>query len=290
MTTTRGRSQNTYQRQHKDMTAREFNELREFIHSELGLRITSAKKGMLQARLQKRLRALGLDSFANYKEYLFSLQGLEVEMPHFMNVVTTNTTEFFREPKHFEFLHNKVLPDWAAKNDFSRKFSAWSCACSSGEEPYTLAMVLKEFFEAYSRAEYEILATDISSAVLEKAIRAVYPEDKLNKVSFNLKRKYFLRSRDRKKNLARVAPEIRKLVRFRQLNIMHNFDFREEFDVIFCRNMLIYFERSDQEHILRKLCRNLARDGYLCIGHSESLTGMQLPLKQVAPATYRFTG
>lgn len=287
MTTTRGRSQNRYQSQHKDMTAREFNELREFIHSELGLRITPAKRGMLQARLQKRLRALGLDSFANYKEYLFSLQGLEVEMPHFMNVVTTNTTEFFREAKHFDYLHTKLLPKWVEKYNFSRRFSAWSCACSSGEEPYTLAIVLKEFFSAYSRAECEILATDISSAVLEKAVRAVYPEDKLGKVSLNLKRKYFLKSRDRNKKLVRVAPEIRKLVRFRQLNIMHNFDFREEFDVIFCRNMLIYFERSDQEHILRKLCRFLAPGGYLFIGHSESLTGMNLPLKQAAPAVYR---
>ena len=276
-----------YSQHCRDMSSKEFKELQKFIHSELGIRISTAKKGMLQARLQKRLRALGLDSFGKYKDYLFSLQGMDVEMPHFMNVVTTNTTEFFREAKHFEYLNNIVLPEWKLKPNNSRPFSVWSCACSSGEEPYTLAIVCSEFFNSGPRGPFEILATDISSNVLEMAGKAVYPDDKLGKVSLNLKRKYFLRSKDRKKSLVRVAPEIRKKVRFRQLNIMHNFNFRESFDVIFCRNMLIYFDRPNQEHILRKLCRQLKPGGYLFIGHSESLTGMKLPLRQMAPATYK---
>ncbi len=284
--TTNNAQQKAYQK-NRDMTSREFKELKEFIESELGIRITEGKKGMLQARLQKRLRALQMNNFSQYRDYLFSLKGMEVEMPHFMNVVTTNTTEFFREAKHFDFMKDTVLPEWLQKHAANRELSLWSCGCSTGEEPYTLAIVCSEFFQSRPQDSFNILGTDVSSDVLQKSSRAIYEDEKLSKVSLNLKRKYFLRSKDRKKGLVRVAPELRSLVRFRQLNMMDSFDFRETFYVVFCRNLLIYFERPNQEHILRKICRFLMNGGYLFVGHSESLTGMNLPLKQVAPSVYK---
>jgi chemotaxis protein methyltransferase CheR len=263
-----------------------FKRLSEFIHSTCGIKLPPEKKTMLEARLQKRLKSLGLQRFCDYGEYLFSRKGLEEELPLLVNVVTTNTTDFFREPRHFELMFSQVLPEWV-KARRGKEYRVWSAGCSSGEEPYTLAMVLSEFALVASGFRHSILGTDISTNVLEKAARAVYPVDKVEPVPASFKKRYLLRSKDRSEGLVRIAPELRRQVSFRQLNFMEDFSMPERMDAIFFRNVMIYFDRPTQERILTKLHAQLAPGGHLFIGHSESLAGMSLPLVQIAPTVYR---
>lgn len=271
------------------MTEKEFRRLSEFVHTECGIKLPPSKKVMVEARLQKRLRTLGMPGYRQYYEYLFSPQGLGEELVHLIDVITTNTTEFFREPRHFEVLTREALPTWRSECGTARAFHLWSAGCSTGEEPYTLAIVLSEFASQTAGFRFSILATDISTRVLTMARNGVYPEDRVSKLTLEMKRRYLLRSRDRSKRLVRLAPEVRRLVEFRRLNFMESFAFPEPMDTIFCRNVMIYFDRTTQEQLLRKFCSQLRTGGFLFIGHSESLTGMDLPLRQHAPTVYRKT-
>lgn len=267
------------------MTDKDFERFSEFIKREFGIKMPPSKKTMLEARLQKRLRALCMNNHAEYCKFLFSPKGLESEITHLIDVVTTNTTDFFREPKHFEMLLSSVLPDLHRRTN--RTIKVWSAGCSSGEEPYTLAMVLSEFAEKNSAFDFSILATDISREILQRAVNAIYSEDKVEIVPMALKKKYLLKSKDRKKRLVRIAPELRRRVDFRQLNFMEPFPFRDKKDVIFCRNVVIYFDRPTQNRLFNEFCLRLVPGGFLFIGHSESVSGMNLPLRQVAPTVYQ---
>ncbi|MBU1247186.1 MAG: chemotaxis protein CheR [Proteobacteria bacterium] len=268
----------------KAMTEREFSKLSELVTAELGIKLPPSKKTMLQARLQKRLRVLGLTSYGDYCEYLFNAEGLQAERPFLYDVVTTNTTHFFREPKHFEILTAKVLPRLSV---LGRRLRFWSAGCSTGEEPYTLSMVLMEHAAQHPGFDFEILATDISTRVLEHGMRAIYPMDKLSGIPKVLMSRYLLRSKDRKLAQAKMGPELRKKIQFRRLNFMEEFSLQHKRDVIFCRNVVIYFDRSTQQVLFTKFCQQLNFGGFLFIGHSESLNGMDLPLEQVAPTVYR---
>ncbi len=269
------------------MHDRIFERLSELIQTELGIKMPSSKKILLEARLQKRLRELGMRSHEEYCEYLFSPQGMEEELVNLMDVVTTNTTDFFREPKHFEILTSRVLPEFYSRSGSGRPVNIWSAGCSSGEEPYTLSMVLSEFARVNSGFAFSILATDISTQVLRMAVRAVYPESKIAPIAPEIRKRYLLRSKSNAKQLVRIAPEARNHVRFRRLNFMEEFTFNGQLDVIFCRNVVIYFDRQTQETLFSRFCRKLIPGGYLFIGHSESLAGMDLPLELVAPTVYR---
>ncbi|MHB8907581.1 MAG: CheR family methyltransferase [Syntrophales bacterium] len=277
----------------KETLSREdFLRLSAFIHAECGIKITEGKKVMLEARFQKRLRILGMKTFNDYCAYLFSPEGMEHELYHMIDTVTTNKTDFFREPSHFELLVNTVLPAIIAspKPGARKKLSIWSAGCSTGEEPYTLAMVVNEFVQRYPDPDFTwfILATDISTKVLEKARQAVFDRDRVIPVPDSLKRKYLLKSKDRNKGLVRIVPELRQVVDFRRLNFMDDdFGFREKIDIIFCRNVIIYFDRSTQARLLNKFCRQMVPGGYLFMGHSETLHGLDVPLVQVAPTVYR---
>lgn len=268
------------------MCEKDFRRFSEFIHTECGIKMPPGKKTMLEARLQKRLRALGYENYARYCEYLFSPAGLQTEIVHLLDVVTTNTTDFFREPKHFEYLSENVLPAWHARNGGSREMRFWSAGCSTGEEPYTLAMVLCEYAERAASFRFSIMATDISTRVLQHATRAVYSMDKVAKVAMHYKKRYMLRSKDKAQELVRMGPMLRQRISFGRLNFMEPFTLDQKMDVIFCRNVMIYFERATQEELLGKFCANLVSGGHLLIGHSESITGMRLPLRQVAPTIY----
>jgi chemotaxis protein methyltransferase CheR len=268
------------------MTDKEFKRLSEFVHNECGIKLPPSKKVMVEARLQKRLRTLGMPGYRQYYEYLFSPSGLDEELVHLIDVITTNTTEFFREPRHFEILTQEVLPAWRAAHA-GRAFHLWSAGCSTGEEPYTLAIVLSEFGAVSPGFRFSIMATDISTRVLSMAQHGVYPEDRVAKLSLELKHRYLLRSKDKTRRLVRLSPEMRRLVDFKRLNFMEPFSFPEPMDTIFCRNVMIYFDRTTQEGLLRKFCTQLRPGGHLFIGHSESLTGMDLPLRQHAPTVYR---
>ncbi|HPI92619.1 MAG TPA: protein-glutamate O-methyltransferase [Deltaproteobacteria bacterium] len=269
-----------------------FHRLSDFIYTQCGIRMTAAKKTMLEARLVKRMRAVGLTSFGEYCKYLFSPEGRTNELAHMIDAVTTNKTDFFREPQHFDFLVDRTLPELIRTSGagIRRPLMTWSAACSSGEEPYTIAMVLEEFSRNHRGFHYLVLGTDISTRVLDKAKEAIYDEERIIPVAMDLRKRYLMKSKDPKRSEVRIAPELRSKVKFRRLNFMDDdFGLREKMDVIFCRNVLIYFDRSTQEMVLRRLCDHLVPGGFLFTGHSETISGMDLPLKPVANTVSRRT-
>lgn len=272
------------------LSERNFRRLSDLIHAECGIKMPNPKKTMLAARLRKRLRDLGMRSLEEYCEYLFSAEGKERELVKMIDVVTTNKTDFFREPRHFDYLLQTALPDLVKSYGagIRRPLVVWSAGCSSGEEPYTIAMVLSEFSERHPSFRFLVLATDISTKVLDKAMRGVYGQERIEDVPFEFKKKYFLKSRDRDKRLVRIVPELRASVRFRRLNFMENdFGMRELMDVIFCRNVIIYFDKPTQERLLKRLCSHLIPGGYIFMGHSETLSGLSVPLISAGHMVYR---
>lgn len=270
------------------MTQTDFSKLSSFIYSNYGIKMPPEKKVMLQSRLQKRLRALNITSYDKYINYLFSKEGMQNELYQMIDMVSTNKTDFFREASHFEALTNKILPALQQEKLFSGMLKVWSSASSSGEEPYTLAMVLNEYTLNNTRFEYQILATDISTRMLQKGITAVYPEERVTIIPLNLKRKYLLRSKDTTKKTVRIVPVLRSKVIFKRLNLMDgSYGINEKFDIVFCRNVLIYFDRKTQEDVINKICRHLKVNGYFFLGHSESIMNMNVPLKQVSPTIFK---
>jgi chemotaxis protein methyltransferase CheR len=275
-------------RQDEGISNSDFVRLRDLIYAQSGINLSADKKTMLELRIKRRVRSLDLNSFAQYCEYLFGQQGQREEIVHLLDVVTTNKTDFFREPAHFEYLVQKSLPDLMSRNASGRELLVWSAGCSTGEEPYTLAIVLSEYGLTHAGFRFRLLATDISTTVLEKAHLAVFNTDVARPVPADLRRKYFLRGRDPASNRIRVVPELRELVEFRRVNFKDDsFGLTEKADVIFCRNVIIYFDRPTQEQILQKLARQLLPGGYFFVGHAEALHDMDLPLVPVAPAAYR---
>jgi chemotaxis protein methyltransferase CheR len=273
----------------ESLPSREFARLCGLVHAQAGIRLGPEKKAMLEGRLRRRLRALHLDSWSGYCDYLFAKEGQRDELVPFINAVTTNKTDFFREPRHFELLTEKVLPELTARSA-GRPLLAWSAASSTGEEPYTLAMVMAEYAEEHPGLRFSILATDICTEVLEKAELGVYSETVVEAVPGPMARKYFMRSRDPHAERVRVVPELRRVVEFRRLNLMErDYGIAEKADIVFCRNVLIYFDRETQQAVLRRLTECLQPQGYLFLGHSETLHDMGLPLAAVAPALYRRT-
>jgi chemotaxis protein methyltransferase CheR len=260
-----------------------------FITDELGIKMSDAKLPMLQSRLQRRLRTLGINSLDEYQERLFNSPHSEEERIHFINAITTNKTDFFREPQHFDYLVNTALPKLAPNAAGQPwRLKLWCAGCSSGEEPYTLAMVLSEFAARRAGFDFSFLATDISTKVLEHAQAGIYEEDRIEPVSAALRAKYILRSKDRTQTKVRIIPELRRKLTFHRLNFMDaHYGVKDTFDVIFFRNVMIYFDKPTQEAVINKLCRNLVPGGYLFVGHSESLAGLNLPVTAVGSAIYR---
>jgi chemotaxis protein methyltransferase CheR len=273
---------------HEDqLSSRDFARLTTFIYSEAGICLGTEKKTMLEGRLKRRLRELEIDSFKHYCEYLFGPAGLKDEKVSFIDVVTTNKTDFFREPRHFDYLTQHALSNMAERAE-GQPVVIWSAGCSSGEEPYTLAMVLSEYAEAHPGFRFRIMATDISTVVLAKAQMGIYPADAVEPVPALMQRKYLMRSRERDADRVRVVPELRKLIEFRRLNFMDaDYGVGEKVDAVFCRNVIIYFDRPTQERILGKLASYLKPGGYLFVGHSETLHDMNLPVEALGPALYR---
>ncbi len=272
------------------MTNAEFFRLSELIHASCGIKLPFVKKTMLEGRLRKRLHALGIDSFTRYCDYLFSAKGAESEYVHMIDAVTTNKTDFFREPDHFEWLLHKVLPELVDQHGFGvrKRLQVWSAGCATGEEPYTLAMVLSEFATVCPGFTYSILGTDISTVALGKARSGIYGHDRVTPVPMTFRKKYLLKSKEQQQGLVRIAPELRALVAFERLNLMEeNWDLKDPMGIVFCRNVIIYFDRPTQEKLLSRLAHHLAPGGYLFMGHSESLHGMHLPLVQEKTTIYR---
>jgi len=267
------------------LSTRDLNRLCQLIYEQSGIRLSADKKLMLEGRLKRRMGKLNLASYKAYCEYLFDGGHDSDEIVYLIDVVTTNKTDFFREKAHFDFLVERALPELTAQS--ARELLIWSAGCSTGEEPYTLAMVLSEYQRSHPSLRYRLLATDISTNVLAKAEMGIFQSSVVRPVPAELKRRYFLRSRDRESDLLRVVPELRAQVRFQRLNLMDEFGMAEPADAIFCRNVVIYFDRETQERLFEKFCRQLVEGGYIFVGHSESLHHADLPLVPVAPAVYR---
>lgn len=273
-----------------EMTDRIFHRLSAYIYAETGIKMGENKRVMLQARLAKRIRIVQLDSFEAYCDYLFSSVGQKEELASFIHEVTTNKTDFYREPHHFSYLIDQALPTLFREGRRTNRspLRVWSSACSTGEEPYTLAMFLQEYEARNQDFSYTVLATDISTTVLREAKDAVYDLRKIDPVPVPIRKKYILRSKNKASQLVRIAPELRARVEFRWTNLKEpKLAASEMMDIIFCRNVIIYFDRPTQELVLNNLSRHLLPGGFLFMGHSENLNGLDVPLVQVAPTIYR---
>jgi len=275
----------------KPMSQAEFSRFSEFIIGQCGIKMPPSKKIMLEARLQKRLKTLGISNFKDYYEHVLG-EGGQDELVHMLDAVTTNKTDFFREPVHFTYLAQTILPEFNEErersNNGDKPFAVWSAGCSTGEEPYTLAMVLSEFAGTHPSFRFSIIATDISTKVLDRAREAVYDAERVAAVPVALKQKYLLRSKDPSKGVVRIGPALRSIVQFKRLNLMEEaFSFSEPVDAIFCRNVIIYFDRKTREQLITRFCKVLKTNGHLFLGHSESIHGFTLPLRRLTSTVYR---
>jgi chemotaxis protein methyltransferase CheR len=255
----------------------EFADFQRMIFGIAGISMSPAKKALVAGRLAKRLKHHGLGS---YREYFQMLSQQQDEMQMAVDLLTTNETYFFREPKHFDFLCDKVLP----QHPGGRPFRVWSAACSSGEEPYTLAMLLADRLRS---APWEVFGSDISTQVLEKARRGLYPMDRARGIPPALLRTYCLKGIGSQEGQLLVDAALRKRVSFSQINLNEPLPDVGEFDVIFLRNVMIYFQAETKRQVVGRLLTKLRPGGYFIVGHSESLNGLAQKLESVAPSVYR---
>ncbi len=267
----------------------DFRRLAKFIHDYSGIKMPATKQTMVEGRLRKRVGTVGAANFDEYCRFLFDQGGLDTEAIHLIDLVTTNKTEFFREPDHFKFLTEVAVPRLliARRAGSHTLIKVWSTASSVGAEPYTLAMVLDDLSDRNEAFRLSIVATDISTRVLQTAASAIFPEAMIAPVPMDLRKRYLLRGTNTSKGLVRVVPELRRLVQFGRLNLMDaSYPVDRDMDIIFCRNMLIYFDKPTQQAVLTRLCDHLRHGGYLFLGHSESLAGFGLPLNPIAPTVF----
>ena len=268
------------------LSARNFDRLAVFIHDYSGIKMPSNKKTMLEGRLRRRMRVHGYDNVNDYCRFLFEEDGLDTETVHLIDAVTTNKTEFFREPAHFTYLEQTLLPRLTKAG--RREIKVWSAACSTGAEPYTLAMVLDAFCRERRGLDYAVFATDICTEVLAQALDGRYPDSMIDPVPESLLRRYVRQARDASRREVRIAPCLREKVLFGRLNLMEeDYPLDQDMDFIFCRNILIYFDKPTQAKVLSRLCRHLRPSGYLFLGHSESIVGLDLPVRQVANTVFQ---
>jgi chemotaxis protein methyltransferase CheR len=268
------------------LSHRNFTRLAEVINNASGIKMPISKKTMIEGRLRRRVAALDLPDLNAYCDYLFDSGDFEAELIHLINVATTNKTDFFREPIHFEFMTRTALP--ALVQDGQRKVKIWSAAASIGAEAYTLAMVMEEFRRGVHGLDYSILATDICTEVLAQGASGRFQKSMIDPVPMDLRRRYVLQSRDPGADEVRIAPSLRAKVAFARLNLMDSaYPVSTDMDFIFCRNILIYFDKPTQEQVLSRLCDHLRPGGYLVLGHSESAVGVDLPVVAVVNTIFQ---
>ena len=264
----------------------QFKALAALIHAETGINLKSSKQTMLEGRLRRRARSAGFGAIREYCDHILSPGVSPQEIEHLINAITTNKTDFFREPLHFDVLLEMVLPEFVANRQ--RMVRCWSAACSTGAEPYTLAMLLDEFVGQNRGMDYHVIATDLDTVVLSTAIKGIYPREMVEPVPDHLRRRYVLEARNPDRSEVRIAPELRRKVAFGRLNLMDaRYALDDQMDIIFCRNVLIYFDKPTQEAVVNRLCERLRPGGYLFLGHSESVTGFAHCLTQVAGTVFR---
>ncbi|MCB1925040.1 MAG: protein-glutamate O-methyltransferase [Gammaproteobacteria bacterium] len=268
-----------------EFTRRDFDFLRRLSNQHTGIVVTDDKFDMFYSRLARRVRALGLGSFAEYCNYLEHPDS-DTEMVELVNALTTNLTSFFRENHHFEFLAGTALPDLVQRNRSSRKVRIWSAGCSTGEEPYSLSMVLQESMPLLNGWDVKLLASDIDSNVLRQAQAGVYPLARVEGIEKARLKRFFQKGSGSNTGKARVRSELRRAMEFRQVNLMNKLDVETQ-DIIFCRNVIIYFDKETKRKLLDKFAESLAPNGYLFVGHSESLHQVTDRFQLIGNTVYR---
>ncbi len=263
------------------LSDKQFNHISKMVYRHSGINLKKGKETLVRARLMKRVRALNLDSLDNYMSYLENDRN-SGELTAMIDAMTTNKTSFFREADHFHFLKDSVLPDIRGS-----RMRFWSAACSSGEEPFSLAITLRENLGNVDPKACLILATDISQKMLEKAWQGVFNKDTIKSLPNGLVKKYFNKTNDGHNMVYQIKGQIREMIRFGWLNLMDAWPMSGPFNVIFCRNVMIYFDRATQEKLVNRFWDLLASGGYLFVGHSEGLSGVKHRFEYVRPATYR---
>jgi chemotaxis protein methyltransferase CheR len=267
----------------------DYDFIRDLVYSHSRINLGPDKRELVSARLGKRLRATNITSISDYCRFLQQKESGD-ELAHLIDAISTNHTFFFREPQHFEFLTKTLVPEMEARRATAKwpSFNVWSAASSSGEEPYSIAIALLEYFGNRSTWPWRIEATDISHKILQKARVGVYREDAVSKASPSVIRTHFQKGFGPQDGNYRVKPHVQECVTFRQLNLLEGTPpFNEPFQLIFCRNVMIYFDRPTQEELVARLTRQLVPGGYLFVGHSESLSGVKHTLETIKPAIYR---
>jgi len=266
-----------------ELTAEEFEKIRQMIYRLCGINLCPGKEGLVKSRLMKRLRKLTLGSFEEYLAFVESDSSGQ-ELTTMIDLLTTNKTSFFREAEHFEFLKTQILPRILSTGQPVR---FWNAGCSSGEEPYTVAIVLREAVPNLDLRDVKILATDISTKILAKAKKGEYDRETLQGIPEGLIRKYFLTMPNTRGLVCQVKDTLRSHVRFARLNLMQSWPMKGPFDVIFCRNVMIYFDKPTQRQLVSRFHEILKPGGYLFIGHSESLANTSSDFRYLQPAVYR---
>ena len=267
-----------------------FLQVGKMITEKYGIKMPPEKKIMFQARLQRRLHELDIHSFDEYAKILLNDSCSASEFNQLADLISTNKTEFFRENEHFTFLNSIILPEFIKVKtpSLSSQLKIWSAGCSSGQEAYSIGIQIEEFLRTSGqRFDYSILATDISARMLRQAREAIYPFAQVDELSAEIKQRYFLKSKDVRTMKVRIIKEIRDKVTVGYMNLMEDlYPFQAQFDVVFIRNTLIYFDRANQLKVLKQVLNSLKPGGFLLIGHSESLINLQLPIQSVAPSIY----
>lgn len=270
------------------LTDAEFKKFSDLIYENVGISLKAEKKELLNARLGKRLRICNIGTFKEYFQFINRPDQKNLEFVNFLDSVSTNFTSFFREISHFDYLKTTVLPELLQKTSTSgRELFFWSSASSSGEEPYTLAMVLNDFKLLNPSFRYKVLATDISTKVLAIANRGVYSIEQTSKTPVEYMKRYFQKGVGKSSGKVKVKEELRGQVSFQRFNLMDDFPWHEEVDVIFCRNVMIYFDRPTQQLLVEKFYNSLTKGGYLFIGHSESISSLDHKFLQSEATTYK---
>lgn len=252
-----------------EFTDKHFEILRKLVREHTGIALSDIKKELVYGRLARRLRKLNLQNFDSYLK-LVKQDGND-ELGNFVNSVTTNLTSFFRENHHFEYLQTTLLPMLMSRRQDTRRIRIWSAGCSTGQEPYSIAMVVRETVPHVENWDIKILATDIDTNVLNTARQGVYELGKIEGVSKNRLKRWFLKGRGENAESVKVRSELHELISFRQLNLLNDWPMSGTFDVLFCRNVVIYFDKDTQRILFDRFANKLKEDGYMFIGHSESL-------------------
>jgi chemotaxis protein methyltransferase CheR len=256
------------------------------IYDESGIALGKQKHSLLASRLSKRLRDLGLATFTEYYEIVTGDRTSE-EVTRMLDLISTNKTDFFREPKHFDFLRQQILPELEG----AKSIRIWSSACSTGEEPYTIAMTLCDGIRSLAQWDIKILASDLSTCALAKATSGTYDEERVRSVPIETIKQHFLRGHGDSAGLIKVKSHLASMIKFQRMNLMDDhFPIKTPLDLIFCRNVMIYFDQATQGRLVNKFHHYLKPGGYLFIGHSESLQWVKHPFETVAPTIFRKQG